>query len=216
MQSPAPAMGAAQPRVALIAGIAFIVTAVLLTLPFNPIMSAFLFLGAFIYVAIYTLWLKPRTSLNIVIGGLAGSGAVLSGSAAGGDWAEPAVLLLAALLSSGRPSTSGAGCWSIAMHAEVGIPMLPVTASRRRPWCGAWRRLRRGIVALLLALQPGMGLLYLIPVLVMTVLLLVRGTSRRRSVRRERLAVVRHPTSPPGAIFSAALIAAAVQLSWPF
>ena len=89
------ATGATQPRMALIAGIALVAGSVLVTLPFNPIMSFFLFLGAFIYVVIYTLWLKPRTSLNIVIGGLAGSCAVLSGSAAVGAWADPAALLLA-------------------------------------------------------------------------------------------------------------------------
>ena len=50
------------------------------------------------YLVIYTLWLKPRTSLNIVIGGLAGSCAVLSGSAAVGAWAEPGALLLALAL----------------------------------------------------------------------------------------------------------------------
>ena len=174
------ATGAAQPRVSLlIAGIALIAAAVLLTLPFNPIMSAFLFLGAFIYVVIYTLWLKPRTSLNIVIGGLAGSCAVLSGSAAVGAWADPAALLLAALLFFWTPIHF----WSLALvyrddYAQVGVPMLPVTAGRRK--AAAWG-LAHGfgvaIAAMLLALQPGLGLIYLIPALVMTMLLLVRGAS---------------------------------------
>ena len=108
------ATGVAQPRVALIAGITLIAAAVLLTLPFNPIMSAFLFLGAFIYVVINTLWLKPRTSFDIVIGGLAGSCVVvLSGSAAVGAWANPGVLLLAVMLFFWTPIHSGAFCWSI-------------------------------------------------------------------------------------------------------
>lgn len=49
---------------------------------FNPALTFFLLLGAVIYVGLYTLWLKPRTLLNIVLGGAAGSAAVLSGSAA--------------------------------------------------------------------------------------------------------------------------------------
>lgn len=44
------------------------------------------------YVGVYTLWLKPRTWLNIVIGGAAGSRAVLSGSAAAGNWAHPSAV----------------------------------------------------------------------------------------------------------------------------
>ena len=40
------------------------------------------FLGAFTYGVVYTVWLKRRTWWNIVIGGLAGSFAVLAGAAA--------------------------------------------------------------------------------------------------------------------------------------
>jgi len=171
------ATGVAQPRAALFAGIALVVAAVLLTLPFNPILSLFLFLGAFIYVVIYTLWLKPRTSLNIVIGGLAGSCAVLSGSAAVGAWADPAALLLALLLFFWTPIHF----WSLALvyredYAQVGVPMLPVTVSRRAAatWSLA-HGIGVGVSALLLALRPGLGLLYLVPALVMTGLLLARG-----------------------------------------
>ena len=66
--------------------------------PFNPPLTFFLLLGAFIYVFIYTIWLKPRTLLNIVIGGAAGSAAVLSGSAAAGYWNHPGALILSLLL----------------------------------------------------------------------------------------------------------------------
>ena len=213
------ATGAAQPRVALIAGIALIAAAVLLTLPFNPIMSAFLFLGAFIYVVIYTLWLKPRTSLNIVIGGLAGSCAVLSGSAAVGAWADPAALLLAALLFFWTPIHF----WSLALvyrddYAQVGVPMLPVTAGRRRS--AAWGLAHGfgvGIAALLLALQPGLGLIYLIPALVMTVLLLVRGGKLVADPSVKNAWRLFHTSNLYLlVILLAACIAAAVQLSWPF
>ena len=62
---------------------------VLAVLPFNPALAFFLALGAFIYVVIYTIWLKPRTPLNIVIGGAAGSAAVLAGGAAANAWTDP-------------------------------------------------------------------------------------------------------------------------------
>ncbi|MFZ2360105.1 MAG: UbiA family prenyltransferase, partial [Anaerolineae bacterium] len=50
-----------------------IVLSVLIALPFSLALAFWLAAGAFIYVVIYTLWLKPRTTLNIVIGGAAGA-----------------------------------------------------------------------------------------------------------------------------------------------
>ena len=44
--------------------------------------AAYVFLGAFTYGIVYTVWLKRRTTWNIVVGGLAGSFAVLAGAAA--------------------------------------------------------------------------------------------------------------------------------------
>ncbi|MCA9977594.1 MAG: UbiA family prenyltransferase, partial [Anaerolineales bacterium] len=79
-------------------GILMVLLPVVALLPFNAPLSFFLFIGAVIYVGIYTLWLKPRTLLNVVIGGAAGSAAVLSGSAAAGNWADPGALLLALVL----------------------------------------------------------------------------------------------------------------------
>jgi|TARA_B100001971_G_scaffold16626_1_gene12913 protoheme IX farnesyltransferase len=53
---------------------------------------------------VYTLLLKPRTLVNIVIGGAAGSAAVLSGSAAVGAWNDPGALVLAVLLFAWTPT----------------------------------------------------------------------------------------------------------------
>lgn len=99
--------------------------------PARPALAAFLLLGAFTYVVIYTLWLKPRSPLNIVIGGAAGSFAVLSGGAALGKWADLgvraavrwmlahslAVAVLGLLLAT-RPAL-GAGCLLIAGPAGL-------------------------------------------------------------------------------------------------
>jgi protoheme IX farnesyltransferase len=46
----------------------------------NGMTALFVFLGAFFYGVVYTVWLKRRSWLNIVIGGLAGSFAVLAGA----------------------------------------------------------------------------------------------------------------------------------------
>ena len=53
------------------------------------------FMGAFVYGIVYTIWLKRRSWTNIVVGGLAGSFAVLAGAAAVGSPLQPAPLLLA-------------------------------------------------------------------------------------------------------------------------
>lgn len=108
-------------------GAGLIVGPVLAVLPLNPALAFFLGLGGAIYVGVYTLWLKPRTPLNIVVGGGAGSCAVLSGGAAVGAWADPGVLVLAVLVFLWTPTHF----WSLAMihrddYARAGIPMLPV------------------------------------------------------------------------------------------
>lgn len=90
--------------------------------------GAFVAAGALTYALVYTVWLKRRTDWNIVIGGAAGSWAVLAGAAAFGSIVDPAVLLLAAVLFLWTPSHF----WSLAVaiaddYARAAVPMLPVT-----------------------------------------------------------------------------------------
>jgi heme o synthase len=92
----------------------------------NVFGTFFIALGAFVYVPVYTIFLKPRTSWNIVLGGFAGSCAALAGWYAV-TFADPAVAwILAALVFVWTPSHF----WSLAVITEedysaVGIPMLP-------------------------------------------------------------------------------------------
>ncbi|MCP4426970.1 MAG: protoheme IX farnesyltransferase, partial [Chloroflexi bacterium] len=111
---------------------ALILVPSLAVLPFNRPLAFFLLLGAFIYVGIYTIWLKPRTLLNVVIGGAAGSAAVLSGSAAVGYWNEPGALLLSLILFLWSPFHF----WSLALlyrddYTRADVPMLPARTSPR-------------------------------------------------------------------------------------
>ncbi len=140
----------------------------------NPALAIWLAVGALIYVGVYTIWLKPRSVLNVVIGGAAGSAAVLSGGAATGDWSDPGVILLALLLFMWSPTHF----WSLALayradYARAGVPMLPVVASPRR--AVFWMLVHAAgtaIFGLLIALDPAMGWGYLIPVGLATVWLL--------------------------------------------
>lgn len=91
------------------------------------LLTAFsIFLGGLTYVVVYTLWLKRRSSWNIVIGGFAGSAPVLAGSAAAvGSWTFGA-LALALLVFLWTPPHF----WSLALllredYSRAGLPMLP-------------------------------------------------------------------------------------------
>jgi protoheme IX farnesyltransferase len=98
----------------------------------NVLAAMYVFLGAFTYGIVYTVWLKRRTWMNIVVGGLAGSFAVLAGAAAVGSTLEPAPLLLAVVLFFWTPPHF----WAMAMacrrdYEAAGIPMLPVVVDER-------------------------------------------------------------------------------------
>lgn len=89
--------------------------------------ACYVFLGAFTYGIAYTVWLKRRTAWNIVVGGLAGSFAVLAGAAAVGSSLQPEPLALAVVLFLWTPPHF----WSLAAarrddYREARVPMLPV------------------------------------------------------------------------------------------
>ncbi len=99
----------------------------------NPLAALYVFLGAFFYAVVYTVWLKRRTWLNIVVGGLAGSFAVLAGAAAANPQLGAVPLLLALVLFLWTPPHF----WSLAIansddYAAAGVPMLPVVVGTKR------------------------------------------------------------------------------------
>ncbi|CAK0754999.1 Protoheme IX farnesyltransferase 1 [Azospirillaceae bacterium] len=99
---------------------------------FNAVVALHLFLGVFFYAIVYTVWLKRRTWLNIVIGGAAGSFAVLAGSAA----VDPHRVLLPALLALVLFLWTPSHFWALAIllkedYARAKLPMLPVLAGNK-------------------------------------------------------------------------------------
>ncbi|MBT8447320.1 MAG: protoheme IX farnesyltransferase [Gammaproteobacteria bacterium] len=92
----------------------------------NVIAALFVFLGAFTYGVVYTVWLKRRTWMNIVVGGLSGSFAVLAGAAAVNPELGVAPVVLAVVLFLWTPPHF----WSLAYagkqdYERAGVPMLP-------------------------------------------------------------------------------------------
>jgi len=91
--------------------------------------AAFVFLGAFTYGIVYTVWLKRRSVWNIVVGGLAGSFAVLAGAAAVDPSPQVVPTLLAIVLFLWTPPhfwrLAAAKCYD---YTRAGVPMLPLVA----------------------------------------------------------------------------------------
>jgi protoheme IX farnesyltransferase len=123
----------------------------------------YIFLGAFFYAIVYTVWLKRRSWTNIVIGGASGSFAVLAGAAAIDTTIGPIAIMLALALFLWTPSHF----WSLAIakskdYERTGIPMLPVIIGNQR--C-AQVVLVNTLMLVAISILPffyGMGWIYLI------------------------------------------------------
>lgn len=105
----------------------------LMGLALNWIAAAWLVFTIFFYVIIYTIWLKPRTDQNIVIGGVAGALPPLVGwvSVTGQVTLESFLLFLLIFL------WTPPHFWALAMvcgqdYKKAKLPMLPHTKGRRR------------------------------------------------------------------------------------
>ena len=132
--------------------------------------AAILALSIFYYAVVYTIWLKPRTPQNIVIGGGAGAFPPMIGwVAVTGDITLMPILLFTIIFMWTPPHF-----WALALfvktdYANVGIPMMPVVKGERST--------RRQILVYALLLLPvaaapwfigGTGALYGISALVLS------------------------------------------------
>ena len=120
--------GRVSPRAALIYGISLATASfVLMSLTIN-VLAASLALAGFVgYVGVYTIWLKRRSTQNIVIGGAAGAmPPLVAWAATRGTVSWTAVYLFAIVFYWTPPHF-----WSLSLlmkdeYAEVDVPMLPV------------------------------------------------------------------------------------------
>ncbi len=95
----------------------------------NWVAAGLLAFASFFYVFIYTIWLKPRTPQNIVIGGAAGAFPPMIGWAAvTGDVSLASIAMFMIIFMWTPPHF-----WALALirnddYRRANIPMLPVTA----------------------------------------------------------------------------------------
>ena len=149
-----------------------VLSVLLMGLAIGWLAATILAISILYYAVVYTIWLKPRTPQNIVIGGGAGAFPPLIGwVAATGDITAMPVLLFAIIFFWTPPHF-----WALALfvqtdYAKVGIPMMPVVAGEKST--------RRQILVYALLLLPlsaapwwigGAGALYGISALVLSAL----------------------------------------------
>jgi protoheme IX farnesyltransferase len=105
----------------------------LAVLTLNPVTAAMIALGIFIYVVVYTIWLKRNNPSNIVIGGFAGSAASMAGWSAATGSIDLLGFLVGLLVFLWTP----AHFWCLAIKAReeyltVNVPMLPVLVGNQK------------------------------------------------------------------------------------
>lgn len=157
--------GQVSPRAALTFGIALEALAFVGLWAAANLLAATLAVGAALfYIFVYSLWLKPRSAQNIVIGGAAGAAPVLVGWAAvRGGVAWPAVVLFAVIFL-----WTPAHFWALAVryredYAAAGVPMLPVIADDARTTKGILRYAGATVlVSLLLYPVADLGTVYVV------------------------------------------------------
>lgn len=156
----------------------------------NSLAAGLSLLGLCSYVLLYTVVLKPRTSRNIVIGGVAGAIPPLVGAAAAAGHVGLGGWWLFGLVMVWTP----AHFWALALllkddYASVGIPMLPVVkgALFTSRAIGHYARLTAVASLAGMALLPSGGVLYGLLVLPLNGRLLqLSGALRRLPEERQR------------------------------
>ncbi len=161
----------------------------------NWVAAALLAFTIFFYVAIYTMWLKRSTPLNIVIGGAAGALPPMVGYAAATGEINLASVVLFAIIFIWTPPHF----WSLALlkhedYGRAGVPMLPNVAGHDRtrleillyalalapigvaPWLLGFASLAYGVIAI----ASGFGMVWLAT----KVFREREGDSARRAARR--------------------------------
>ena len=161
-------------------GVALAVASVgIMGLAVHWLAAALLALSIVYYAVFYTLWLKPRTPQNIVIGGGAGAFPPLIGWVAVTGEITAMPLILFAIIFMWTPPHF----WALALfvktdYANAGIPMMPVVKGERHT--------RRQILAYAVLLVPialapwwigGTGALYGVSALVLSLVFLALSVS---------------------------------------
>lgn len=122
--------GRMDPQTALHFGVALSTASVLLMgLMVNMVAAALLLMTILFYVVVYTIWLKRRTSMNIVIGGAAGAfPPMIAWAAVTGGVSLESIVLFGIIFMWTPPHFWSLSLFACKDYKAAGIPMLPVVA----------------------------------------------------------------------------------------
>jgi protoheme IX farnesyltransferase len=181
--------GRMEPHVALWVGLWLTIASFLLLAVAANMTAALLSLAGFAwYVGIYTMWLKRRSTQNIVIGGVAGAFPPMVGWAAvTGGFAWESIYPFLIVFAWTAPHF-----WALSLlvkddYAAAGVPMLPVVRGERATYRAitAWSAIT--VVVSVLPVATGtFGAIYLVAAVVLGVELLRRSWLLQRDGTRAR------------------------------
>jgi protoheme IX farnesyltransferase len=161
-------LGIIKPKNALIFATGIGILGVFLFAVSFNFLSALMSLGTIVFYSyFYTIFLKPRTRYNIVIGGAAGSMApVIAWAAASGTIALQPLIMFAIIFLWTPPHF-----WSLALMAKkdyelVGYPMMPLAIGDRKTIRQIFFYSLALVIFSILLLFAGAGLIYLLTVAV--------------------------------------------------
>ena len=129
---PIPSGRISPPERALVWGLLLIITGLLMGVWINLISSVIILFGVLDNVVVYSVLLKRRNPLNIILGGLSGGLPAMFGWTAVTGTIDLLSVLLAGLVVLWIPSH----IWSLALfsrddYARAGVPMLPVVMKEK-------------------------------------------------------------------------------------
>lgn len=131
---------ALSPKAALAFSLVLCLLSVVIFFRYVNVLSAIISLATILFYSFfYTLWLKPRTHYNIVIGGAAGATAPLIGWAAGSGEISWLAWWMFLIIFTWTPPHF----WALALnvsdqYAKVGLPMLPTVKGEERTKKEIW------------------------------------------------------------------------------
>jgi protoheme IX farnesyltransferase len=157
------------PSKALVFGLVLGALSILFSLFFNVLAAAFMVVGLVDNIVVYSLILKRRSWLNIILGGISGGMPVLVGYSAIAGSVSPIALFLSALVIVWIPTH----IWSLAIRSEqdyrqARVPMLPVVFGRRiASVCIAFTSALLAVFSLGILLFATVSIFYLISAMVL-------------------------------------------------
>jgi len=201
-------------RNALIFGLGASILSVLLAYWFNWLAAFFMFFGLVDNVGVYSLWLKRKSWLNIILGGVSGGMPVLVGYAAVAGTVSWLAVFMSAMVIVWIPTH----IWSLAIklkddYREAKIPMLPVIVNARvATVCIAFTSALMALFSFAIVLVASASLFYVVTAGLVGALML--GYSVKLAFdRTEKTAWTLFKISSP---YLAAIFTVLILNFWPF